>query len=78
MFGIGESLAESLLKDLMTSSTNPTLAPYAKEGEVNLRITASAATAEEGYAMMEPLMEDVYKRQGSLHIIKYNLSHTEN
>ena len=64
LFGIGESLAESLLKDLMTSSTNPTLAPYAKEGEVNLRITASAATAEEGYAMMEPLMERINKLVG--------------
>lgn len=64
LFGIGESLAETLLKDLMTNSTNPTLAPYAKEGEVNLRITASASTPEEGYAMMEPFMEKIYKLVG--------------
>ena len=59
LFGIGESQVETLLKELMMQSTNPTLAPYAKEGEVNLRITASAASAEEGYAMMEPLMEPI-------------------
>ena len=64
LFGIGESLTEALLKDLMTSSINPTLAPYAKEGEVNLRITASAATEAEGYAMMEPLMEKINKLVG--------------
>lgn len=64
LFGIGESLVETLLKDLMTSSVNPTLAPYAKEGEVNLRITASASTPEEGYALMEPLMERIDKLVG--------------
>jgi nicotinamide-nucleotide amidase len=59
LFGIGESSVETILKDLMTSNTNPTLAPYAKEGEVSLRITASAATAEEGYTMMEPMLQEV-------------------
>ncbi len=64
LFGIGESLTETLLKDLMTSSVNPTLAPYAKEGEVNLRLTASAPSAAEGYAMMEPLMAKIDKLVG--------------
>lgn len=64
LFGIGESLTETLLKDLMTNSVNPTLAPYAKEGEVNLRLTASAPTAAEGYAMMEPLMEKINRLVG--------------
>lgn len=59
LFGIGESQVETMLRDIMTGSTNPTLAPYAKEGEVMLRITASAATAEEGYALMEPMMEQI-------------------
>lgn len=59
LFGIGESQVETMLRDIMTGSINPTLAPYAKEGEVMLRITASAATAEEGYALMEPMMEQI-------------------
>ena len=59
LFGIGESQVETMLRDIMTGSTNPTLAPYAKEGEVMLRITASATTAEEGYALMEPMMAQI-------------------
>ncbi len=59
LFGIGESQAETLLRDIMTQNTNPTLAPYAKEGEVMLRLTASAPTEAEGYAMMEPMLEQI-------------------
>ena len=65
LFGIGESQVEALLKEIMIQNTNPTLAPYAKEGEVNLRITASASSAEEGYAMMEPLMEQINQVAGN-------------
>ena len=43
LFGIGESSMEAQLRDEMNSMTNPTLAPYAKEGECELRITAHAA-----------------------------------
>ena len=39
--GIGESAAEDLVKDLMQDA-NPTVAPYAKIGEVHLRVTAKA------------------------------------
>ena len=50
VFGIGESAAEQKLRQRMNALQNPTLAPYAKEGEVSLRITAKAeneATAKE-------------------------------
>ena len=59
LFGIGESQAETLLRDIMTQNTNPTLAPYAKEEEVMLRLTASAPTEAEGYAMMKPVLEQI-------------------
>ena len=45
--GIGESAAETMVADLMDAQTNPTLAPYAKTGEVHFRITAKARTEEE-------------------------------
>ena len=64
LFGIGESLLESLLKDLMVQSTNPTIAPYAKEYEVELRITSAAPTREEGYRMMEPVIEKIDRLVG--------------
>ncbi|MDE7038566.1 MAG: CinA family nicotinamide mononucleotide deamidase-related protein, partial [Lachnospiraceae bacterium] len=39
---IGESRAETMIADLMDAQTNPTIAPYAKTGEVHLRVTAIA------------------------------------
>lgn len=64
LFGIGESQTETILKDLMVQSTNPTLAPYAKEGEVSLRVTASAATESDGYALMEPMLQQINQLVG--------------
>ncbi|MDE7225154.1 MAG: CinA family nicotinamide mononucleotide deamidase-related protein, partial [Acetatifactor sp.] len=40
--GIGESRVETLLKDLIDRQDNPTLATYAKPGEVHIRVTAKA------------------------------------
>ena len=58
-FGLGESYIESLLRERMNALTNPTLAPYAKEGEVRLRVTAKAETKEEAEAMMQPVIDEV-------------------
>ncbi len=57
--GIGESQMEYRLRDYMNSLTNPTLAPYAKEGECLARVTAKAATREEADRMMAPVIENV-------------------
>ncbi|MCR5173168.1 MAG: competence/damage-inducible protein A [Oscillospiraceae bacterium] len=66
IFGIGESSCEQLLRDVMESSENPTLAPYAKEGEVLLRLTAKAGSKEEAGAMMAPLENHVREILGDL------------
>ena len=66
VFGMGESSVEAKLRDLMDSLTNPTLAPYAKVGEVMLRVTAKARTAEEAEAMMQPVLQQVRERLGDL------------
>ena len=63
-FGMGESTIESMLRDEMNALTNPTLAPYAKEGEVRLRVTAKAASEAEAEAMMAPVIEDVRRVLG--------------
>ena len=42
IFGMGESSVENVLRSVMESSLNPTVAPYCKEGEVRLRVTAKA------------------------------------
>ena len=47
IFGMGESSVEALLRERMNAMTNPPLAPYAKEGEMELRITAKVPVEEE-------------------------------
>lgn len=59
LFGIGESAMEAQLRDQMNAMSNPTLAPYAKEGECELRVTAKAASDEEAQALLRPTVEQV-------------------
>lgn len=72
-FGIGESAAEALLRDLMNALHNPTLAPYAKPTGTELRITAHAATEEEAYALIAPVEEQVKEIMGN-HVIGVNVN----
>ena len=65
LFGIGESTMEAQLRDQMNAMTNPTLAPYAKEGECELRVTAKASTDEEAQALLQPTVAQVKKLFGS-------------
>ena len=64
LFGIGESRAAAELSDIIKNQTNPTIAPYAKEGEVTFRITASAETEEQAQKLLEGTAELVYARLG--------------
>lgn len=66
LFGIGESAMEAQLREEMLSMRNPTLAPYAKEGECELRITAKAPTLEEAQAMLAPVEAELRQRFGDL------------
>lgn len=59
VIGVGESAAEDMLKDIFKTQTNPTIAPYAKEGEVHLRITAKADTVEEAERLISHMEEKV-------------------
>lgn len=59
VMGMGESEVEMHLIDLMRSSDNPTLAPYAKEGEMRLRVSALAGSEEEGERMCQGLIDQV-------------------
>jgi nicotinamide-nucleotide amidase len=63
--GLGESLVEERTRDLMTSE-NPTVAPYAKTGEVHLRITARAASEEAAAAMIAPKEREIRSRLGDV------------
>jgi nicotinamide-nucleotide amidase len=65
LFGIGESAMESQLREQMNAMTNPTLAPYAKEGECELRVTAKADTNEQAQALLLPTVEQIKKMFGA-------------
>ena len=60
--GIGEAGLEELLKDIILSQTNPTVAPYASQGMVRIRLTARAATEEEGEALIAPVADMIAAR----------------
>ena len=63
-FGIGESMLEDRLRSLMEKSLNPTVAPYAKTGEVQLRVTARVKGGEDPNALLEPVMEQIRQTVG--------------
>lgn len=62
--GLGESAVEEQLREMMVSYQNPTIAPYAKQGEVQLRITAAAKEKETAWEMITPVIEAVYDVMG--------------
>lgn len=66
IFGMGESAVEFQLRDQMNAMENPTLAPYAKEGEVELRITAKAPDPAAAQALIAPVEEELRSRFGPL------------
>lgn len=64
LFGIGESRAASLIDDIIKNQTNPTVAPYAKEGEVTFRVTASAEDEETAMRLLGGTVNKIYEILG--------------
>lgn len=64
IFGIGESAVDQMFRDEMDRMTNPTMAPYAKECDCLLQVTAKADTAAEAEEMIRPVMEQAAARLG--------------
>ncbi|MCK3943174.1 competence/damage-inducible protein A [Streptococcus suis] len=61
-FGIGESQLVTILADLIDKQTDPTLAPYAKVGEVTLRLSTKSNSQEEADFRLNQLEEDILQR----------------
>ena len=66
IFGLGESSVDDIFAEEMNRMTNPTMAPYAKECDCLLQITAKAKSEEEAEKMIAPVMEHVMKRLGDV------------
>lgn len=63
--GMGESLAASMVKDLIDEQSNPTIATYAKTGEVHIRVTAKADSEKEGRKLIKPVVKELKSRFGA-------------
>ena len=62
---VGESIAETMIKDLIDTQTNPTIATYAKTGEVHIRVTASGKDEKECESLIKPVVRELQKRFGN-------------
>ena len=62
--GIGEGHMEEKIMDIIDAQENPTVAPYAKEHGLTLRVTASASTEQEARLLLEPVVKKVCDRLG--------------
>ena len=77
IIGMGESAVEETLRELMTSSENPTIAPYAGDGEMRLRVTALAHSKEEGEALCADMIEKVKRTEVGNFIYGIDVGSTE-
>ena len=66
IFGMGESAVDQIFAEEMNAMINPTMAPYAKECDCLLQITAKAASAAEAEAMIAPVMAHVKQKLGDV------------
>lgn len=58
IFGVGESAAAEACGELLNGS-NPTVATYAKTGEVDIRVTASAKTLLAAKSLCKPVVDEL-------------------
>ena len=64
VFGIGESSVDDMFAREMNAMTNPSMAPYAKECDCFVKLTAKAESEEAAEEMLLPLVEHVKERIG--------------
>ena len=66
VFGMGESAVDDVFAEEMNAMTNPSMAPYAKESDCLLQITAKAKSLDEAESMIAPVMEHVCNKLGDM------------
>ena len=66
IFGMGESAVDQLFRDEMNAMTNPSMAPYAKECDCLLQVTAKAHSEAEAEEMLKPIIAHVKEKLGDV------------
>ena len=64
IFGLGESTVDQMFREEMNAMTNPSMAPYAKECDCLLQVTAKAHSTEEAEAILKPIIAHVREKLG--------------
>ena len=77
VMGMGESEVEMHLLDLMKSSINPSIAPYAKEGEMRLRVSALAGSEAEGEKMCQEAIAKIISSPVGEYVYALDAEHIE-
>lgn len=78
IFGMGESAVEEKLAQIMTEAKNPTVAPYCKEGEVRLRVTAESHSRESAARMCDEVIEEIRNTEVGRFIYGVDVDSLEN
>ncbi len=64
VMGVGESMAETMIMDIIDGQTNPTIAPYAGDGKMVFRVTAKAENKEKADELIKPIIDELLRRFG--------------
>ena len=66
IFGLGESTVDQMFRDEMNAMTNPSMAPYAKECDCLLKVTAKAETEAGAEEMLRPVIAEIREKLGDI------------
>lgn len=66
IYGIGESVMEEKIQDILANQSNPTIAPLAGDSELTLRITAKTPRNHDPLALIQPLENRIRERLGDV------------
>lgn len=64
IYGMGESMVEEKVRDLLEKQQNPTIAPLASFGEVTLRLTVKCKRDQDPWPLIKPLEDEIRRRLG--------------
>ncbi len=78
ILGMGESAVENVLHDMMMTLENPSVAPYAGNGECRVRVSARAESEAEASAMCDAQIEEIKKTEVGKFIYGIDVGSIEN
>ncbi len=78
ILNMGESTVEEHLRPMMSEWENPTVAPYCKEGEVRVRVSARASCHDEAEKMCAKAIDEIRSTEVGKYIYGLDVGSVEN